>query len=995
MRRASVRIPALLGLDRNRVSGVDELAPDHLVNFMDARGGGYTPAGAWAGSPDVSWSGFPGFVGSDAMGLASLRSGAVSGEYRYGLYRGGGSFVNGSFAGGPGAGSHYGAHVPGVGAYASIDRFLVQDRDGNVVEPQDFASGSDFVPPEVTAGSPPEVGVVGSFDVVSVGYDPLADRWVAVGGSPGVFQFAYRDGDGEWVSPAAVTVAAGQVVRDMARTSTTWIAVGSGGLVMRSEDGVTWTNDSFGAHNFVSVAADPNGPSVWVAPVVNAEGFPVYLRESSDHGETWTANSLDGELGGLYGTSTVGGVTVSYYRVALGLEFIHSEGNLAVLVGTTSHGSGSSFGVWDPGAGEWVQLYAGQPPGMGVFLPIAHSPMGGSAENGAYVRMAVDAGGRALLALNDIGWFSRPDDPSTPQYPVGFAFFIVETGAGSASPGGMSPQPSYSYRGQEGDQGSLDLMIGDAVFASGRWVVVGRGNRAFSYSDGDGWVEFQVGEGDYLAAAVGADGRVFATGVGGVSVAWSPSGQSAYGRYEVVMLVSLMTAAGKLVVWVGEQDFRVLSPEERAVSAHSFDDELAVDFAENVTTDVYVRFTPRVFDEESGRWVINEPTGGFTHAASLAGGESWSVDAPGVGSQVLGISGGVAVAAFRNSDSANVVAEHNGRVWFQAGGSYAWRVLMGVFDFPTLEDERTVAFSVGGFVNLVELDGWLRFAATQSESLNGILPSPQGLLILFDNEVFSLTGDVALNNLQALLFPDNVGLTAGCKAVLAGGVPISLWRGKLWALQSGVAQDVAAPVWRADDEFVDVVSDPLTRSAVALTVGGSLFALRTDTGFWFELPSVPAGGTERLLGSPSGFRAASEDGAFTRVRGFVGGVLSPAVPEVAWLNLDAGDALRRDNWLNFRFSFEGAGAGAASPVAYYRPTDAGSSVPSVFSKDSGFRVVGVRRGDEWWFQFPVGLRSRRLDVLIEFPGVTRDFVVEPGVDFTILPGHLEGRRPQL
>lgn len=953
MRRASVRIPALLGLDRNRVSGVDELAPDHLVNFMDARGGGYTPAGAWAGSPDVSWSGFPGFVGSDAMGLASLRSGAVSGEYRYGLYRGGGSFVSGSFAGGPGAGSHYGAHVPGVGAYASIDRFLVQDRDGNVVEPGDFGGGSGFVAPGVgDASGEPVYDSVGSFDVAAMDYDSVLDRWVAVGGSAGTFAWAYRDGDGEWTS-GSVSVGSGRRVRALTRTSTTWVAVGANGLVMRSDDGVVWSDDSFGSHNFVDVTADPASGRVWAAPGVHAPGSSDrYIRASSDHGANWSTFDPDNYMSGS-----------EMFPIALRFESLHNS--LAIIYSNGLPSSTTPYlRSWDFSASGWRELTTSGSSVITLQLGVTTLNAGGDST----YKLRLGAGNRALILYG-----------LTPDGNYGLS--EVDLGGNL----GRYIVPDLPLTDGVG--------FGDAVWVNGEWVVVGRGSRRFVGGAGAEWEELPFIQGDYTAAAT--DGAVvIAGGVGGMIAEFTPVGVMALGRYEVLFLVSLMTAAGKLVVYAGEDDFRVNVPAARSALAHSWSGA-DPDFAVNLTTDVYVRFTPRVFDEELGVWVINEPTGGYTHAASLAGGESWSVDAPGVGSQVLGISGGVAVAAFRNSDSANVVAEHNSRVWFQAGGSYAWRVLMGAFDFPTLEDERTVAFSVGGFVNLVELDGWLRLAATQSESLNGMLPSPQGLLILFDNEVFSLTGDVALNNLQALLFPDNVGLTAGCKAVLAGGVPISLWRGKLWALQSGVAQDVAAPVWRADDEFVDVVSDPLTRSAVALTVGGSLFALRTDTGFWFELPSVPAGGTERLLGSPSGFRAASEDGAFTRVREFVGGVLSPAVPEVAWLNLDAGDALRRDNWLNFRFSFEGAGAGAASPVAYYRPTDAGSSVPSVFSKDSGFRVVGVRRGDEWWFQFPVGLRSRRLDVLIEFPGVTRDFVVEPGVDFTILPGHLEGRRPQL
>lgn len=953
-------------MDRNRVrpGSAAGVVPSVLLNLQDDRRGGLTPMGRWGRIVENVSSRPELVVGSDPTGLMSFREsiGTAAGRLRYGLYRGESGVEYGATYGTNVSPGNYGAHIPGVGAYRDMNHFMVQDRDGNTVEP--FIYNGLRV--EIGGGSSVEVHPIaeaGRFPEPMVGYDPLGGRWVAASVYGDRIAFAYRDSPfDEWILANNLPTVAGSRVSGIARSASHWVVVTTGGMTARSADGVVWSSSTQFSAQWYTVTADPGSSRFWRGGSVSGEGR---IDASVDGGLTWQVRRYEA-------------------MPIAALEFNSARSRLLRVV----PGPGQTPG--DPTGGQYsLALFAV----VGEDLEVI--PWRGSTSTSTALYIGTASA-------------PRPDGvhvASTSTDIIVTANYDAYGGAPHRSVIARVPWGEYGAEGtfvpfEYSAEGGPEVFIHDVAYVGGdNWVAVTDSGMLESASVGS-WapmsLELPAG---FSASGVDSDGagQVVAVG-GGVSASWNFTPDANVGRHEYVALVSVLTQQGKLVVWDVTGSLTLSPGENMTIAAAALPGSPA--YAGNVTIEVYTRFSPRVWDEDLGQWVIREtPAGsGLRHLATLSPGDDpITVVGAGVG-RVIGLSGSLAIAGFASSDGEATVAAVNDRVWFRANRNRGtFFMVEGEVDLDRFADDRTVLFTELGYVNLVGGNGFLRLSSTQSGRVTGLLPSPSGLMVFFNNEVFVVTGDIDLQSLTSRLYPDSIGLDTGCRPALSGGVPLTIWQGKVWALSGSQAQDVSLPVWRQEEPFIDVAADPPNRALVCLTGSGGVYMFRVDSGFWSQVGfGVLASRIHMLMPHPAGvvyMERTAEGNWLVPSRVAVPDSAMPAAPvaEMALLGLDAGDPLRRDNWLNVRFTTEQPRE-AAAPVLYYRASDASSSVPGVFDKSAAYRVVGVRRGEEWWFKFPVALKSRRLDVLFVFQGFDTATVIEPGMEFTFVGGHVEGRR---
>lgn len=182
-------------------------------------------------------------------------------------------------------------------------------------------------------------------------------------------------------------------------------------------------------------------------------------------------------------------------------------------------------------------------------------------------------------------------------------------------------------------------------------------------------------------------------------------------------------------------------------------------------------------------------------------------------------------------------ALHGGRVWGMAAQDESrWSKDPASPEVANQAQRFVLSYSEVGWANLMGDRSFIVIQPTQSTRFTGLLSTPSGLLVMFENEIHLVTGDPAFGNVSVELYLDMVGCDPDTHPCKVGGVPFTIWNGKLWVLQAGQAQQIGAEQWLASDPFVRVSPEPQTRSLLALTKSGLVFRYMLDDQFWLTDP---------------------------------------------------------------------------------------------------------------------------------------------------------------
>lgn len=195
-------------------------------------------------------------------------------------------------------------------------------------------------------------------------------------------------------------------------------------------------------------------------------------------------------------------------------------------------------------------------------------------------------------------------------------------------------------------------------------------------------------------------------------------------------------------------------------------------------------------------------------------------------------------------------ALHNGRVWGMAAQDESRWSMPHDTASPEIANQHqrfVLSYSEIGWANLISDRSWIVIQPTQSTRFTGILSTPSGLLVMFENEIHLVTGDPAFGNVSVELYLDMVGNDPplndgdlGPQPCKVGGVPFVIWNGKVWVLQAGQAQQVGQEQWLRSDPFKRISPEPQTRSLLALTESGLVFRYMLDDQFWLTDPVTRA-----------------------------------------------------------------------------------------------------------------------------------------------------------
>jgi hypothetical protein len=271
-----------------------------------------------------------------------------------------------------------------------------------------------------------------------------------------------------------------------------WVAVGSGGVIAKSTDGIVWTPagnvgglSDFGAG--VAYGKDNTGKGLWIA--VGNQGNDGGVIVKSTDGNTWTST---GSMTNTSGIISVAGLTSVARGVAYGKDALGK--GLWVAVGGTGIIAKSSDGnIWTP-AGN-----------VGGMIETGRGVAYGKDETGKGLWIAVGQG--SLITKSTDGNIWTPVAGLTynvggiTSYAYGVAYGRDGTGAGlwvAVGGGGIIAKSSDgnvwtpAFTSVAGNVGGITtegygVAYGKDALGKGIWVAVGLGGRIATSKDGNIW----------------------------------------------------------------------------------------------------------------------------------------------------------------------------------------------------------------------------------------------------------------------------------------------------------------------------------------------------------------------------------------------------------------------------------------------------------------------------------------------------------------------------
>ena len=296
-----------------------------------------------------------------------------------------------------------------------------------------------------------------------------------------------------------------------------YVAVGSGGTILTSADGVTWTSRTSGTIEDLYGVTYGNG--LFVAVGYYSSGLPESNIEppsailSSSDGVTWTTNSFTSTtlyssvtygngkfvaVGQHMGDSTAGymtssdGITWSEYDMgpSLPLTSVTYGNGVFVAVGYEGYMYTSSDGV------TWSRSYATNIDLHGVTYG-----------NGVFV--AVGRGGTVLTSTDGVTFRTLgagSNDLAAVTYGNGTFVALAYTGQTLTSPDGVT----WTSR----SSGTTNALYG-GVYGNGMYVVVGSGGTILTSTDGITWTSRTSGTTTTVSCVAYGNGMYVAVGSGG------------------------------------------------------------------------------------------------------------------------------------------------------------------------------------------------------------------------------------------------------------------------------------------------------------------------------------------------------------------------------------------------------------------------------------------------------------------------------------------------
>jgi hypothetical protein len=831
----------LVGQNRNGVhgqAGGAPLEPYRVFNLAPHRRGGYAPYGRRVrmvtdALANVTLFNVTRLVGHDETGLASFTTNtASSGSLQ--LFRSNvlyaqahPSYPNASDA----------VHLDGAGAYIGRTKYLVLDRDERLMEPI-----------RVRADVVSEVGSSIQAQQVSTAIGNFVDVEYGAGVAVAVTDlgYIYRSLD-RGLTWSSVLFSGTSVFVSVAYGNGWWLASTIGGTIFRSnDDGANWTSVavvSWAAGSAVSWA----GGGRWFYSGLGANGSTGIFM-SNDDGLNWTlVDDLYSALGGSEWDVRRVAVDrnrqvyagVAYERVPSQTAqeiFVDTQAdgsfNFASAFTTSLVGSNNPYGRLPGGKGWlWTEF------GFNRFYSVNRLD-GRVAES-----WDISANVNNVHMWTVTGTVLNGRPRKVKYNAVRNTLYVV-----GSEIDGVAVQPAVW-------QGSApsNLTRQSEIEAAFNEIVSGSIYSVAFDEDGN-------------AIYVGAAGTVLTTGVG--------AGLKS-GTYSLYFVSYFNTKAGRFIFGFhkAEASFNQDYGNSLSVIAQTKESILSsnvwlaarpdgADIVDDLRLDVYIQYTAESAEgtkddqdivsafsgENTIRYAFTSP---FPDASSEVGVDA-DVDQP-VGREIgelpigrqITVGGAPTTVIFEKARTggslgpvASRTAIHNGRVWGLASQDEGrWNSADGIsLEIANQFNRFVLTYTETGWANLVSDQSFIPIQPTQSRNFTGIMSTPSGLMLLFDNEIFLVTGDPAFGNVTVELYLDMVGCDVGSIPCRLGGLPFTIWDGKIWALQAGQALDVSQTQWRPEDPFVRIAPEPSSRSLLALTQSGMVFRYLVDDQFWMTDP---------------------------------------------------------------------------------------------------------------------------------------------------------------
>lgn len=1011
MAQQVLEVQELTGQNRNRVHGQAgglPVEPFRVFNLAPHRAGGYTPYGRRVrlndGSSDVDLADIPRMLGYDETGISSFCS-VVAASGTLSVFRNVTLYAQAS----PSYASVSDAvHLDNAGAYISRDAYLVLDRDDRPVEPIQ-ATVTAFAEPGSPVFTVQVSADIGSFTDIAYGNG----YFIAVTNQG----FIYRTDDlGEtWEQVAEY---AGAQLRSIDYGNGTFIASSNTGYIYRSDfdgDPGSWTQILVGSATWESGAVSYGGGDDWFLSGQGGSSANAGIFKSANKGVAWyqvdnlynAGNGHSWYVERIAADVTKPPSTRQYAGVANFRNPLQSEQE--VFVDRSDNGEGFNFASTDILCGNQI----------GAALPNR------GRVDSSFGFSWTEWCGSYMCAVNQVyGDIAVSDDLSNS---CGVSLWSVAARA----LGGLNELRKVKYNRTVGSiaivggQSSPRVWLGTSPASLTRNTEI---EDAFAAAGGTA----------IRSVAFDENGHGVYVGSNGVIASSGAAPGLAEGTYNVYFMSYFNTKAGRFVHsltrsqvtfnrLVGNEVSFQAQTKEAIIASNAWlaglsDPAVAQAIVDDLRLDVYIQYVPTAadiaeddltFSQQNAETTIRYaftvpyPDDDGSGAGILPLGRTIG-ELP-IGRQIVSL-GSPTTVVFEKSRTAagedvrSRTAVHSGRVWgLAAQDEDRWPQNDAIsFEIANQFNRFVLTYTETGWANLISDQSFIPIQPTQSSNFTGMISTPSGLMVMFDNEIFLVTGDPAFGNVTVELFLDMIGCDLGSVPTRMGGLVFVVWDGRVWLLQAAQAVDISRNQWRPDDQFVRVTAEPQSRSILAVTESGRVLRFFVDDQFWM---TDPMNREDFVLGEllpncvcdPDDYTRFVEPTGevwITRTDG------TPDTPHIVYRDMDFGLPERRTPLYVAKMTFEGPIVGSefvrtevgydseALPGLLYEAGSSSNGVThqSLDAQAGGIQpvmgAVGTQRIGTMSFRMPLRVsRSYSMSVRFELRGLTYDDVIKPPVRF--------------
>jgi len=210
-----------------------------------------------------------------------------------------------------------------------------------------------------------------------------------------------------------------------------------------------------------------------------------------------------------------------------------------------------------------------------------------------------------------------------------------------------------------------------------------------------------------------------------------------------------------------------------------------------------------------------------------------------------------------------------------------------IFDFTKLK-------CIGVFDPGMHMVNEAQYFLTNTE-LTGMAPIPGGIMLLAENESFTLTGDLATaTGTRYDRYPSPIGLDPGTSPVVWGSVVFSIWHGRVYAIEGGRVKDISVPVYDPQDAFVSIAHDPPSNDLYAVTSSGKVYVYDPERSAWMNglmddvIDAFP---------SPIGVFLLPSDGTYSAKQIAFNATSVTKTPEVEWCVSPLPNQMSQFHWV--------------------------------------------------------------------------------------------------